>query len=112
MIKKLSKGFTLIELLVVIAIISIIAGFLVPTLLKGRGEAYKVQCANNQKQVFGYAQPYNDKSGSNAFPSGQGSEPAAHESLTRLVEYSMLRVANWREPLVSLTSPTSLILEV
>jgi prepilin-type N-terminal cleavage/methylation domain-containing protein len=81
-------GFTLIELLVVIAIISIIAGFLVPTLLKGRGEAYKVQCANNLKQVFGYAQPYKDKTGSNAFPIGQGSEPAAHESLTRLVEYS------------------------
>jgi prepilin-type N-terminal cleavage/methylation domain-containing protein len=81
-------GFTLIELLVVIAIISIIAGFLVPTLLKGRGEAYKVQCANNLKQVYGFAQPYKDRTGSNAFPIGEGSEPPAHESLMRLVEYS------------------------
>ena len=46
------QGFTLIELLVVIAIISIIAGFLVPTLLRGRGEAYKAQCLNNLKQLY------------------------------------------------------------
>jgi len=81
------QGFTLIELLVVIAIISIIAGFLVPTLLRGRGEAYKVQCANNLKQIYSLALDYSGKRGMNAFPIGDGKEPAAHDSLNKLVDY-------------------------
>jgi prepilin-type N-terminal cleavage/methylation domain-containing protein len=80
-------GFTLIELLVVIAIISIIAGFLVPTLLRGRGEAFKVQCANNLKQIYGIALSYSNKKGNNAFPIGDGREPAAHESINKLVAW-------------------------
>ena len=79
------QGFTLIELLVVIAIISIIAGFLVPTLLKGRGEAYKVQCANNLKQIYSLATAYSGKRGMNAFPIGDGKEPAAHDSLNKML---------------------------
>lgn len=86
--RQVSKqGFTLIELLVVIAIISIIAGFLVPTLLKGRGEAYKVQCANNLKQIHTLATTYSGKKGMNAFPLGDGAQPPAHTSLQKLVDY-------------------------
>src|SRR4030095_7318838 len=80
-------GFTLIELLVVIAIISVIAGLLVPTLLKGRGEAYKVQCTNNLRQIYSLALGYSNKKGNQAFPIGDGREPPAHESLNKLVAY-------------------------
>ena len=80
-------GFTLIELLVVIAIISIIAGFLVPTLLRGRGEAYKVQCANNLRQIFQPAMSYSDKIGNKAFPVAPGRNPPAHESLNQMLAF-------------------------
>jgi prepilin-type N-terminal cleavage/methylation domain-containing protein len=81
-------GFTLIELLVVIAIISIIAGFLVPTLLRGRGEAYKVQCSNNLRQIFPAAMTYSDKKGTRKFPIALGvQDPPAHESLNELLSF-------------------------
>ena len=87
-IRARRHGFTLIELLVVIAIISIIAGFLVPTLLKGRGEAYKVSCANNLGQIYVYAMAYADKTGTHAFPMAPGKkEPRAHESLNELIAF-------------------------
>lgn len=79
-------GFTLVELLVVIAIISIIAGFLVPTLLRGRGEAYKAQCKNNLRQIAQSAMIYAD-SGKRFFPYGKGGSPTAHDSLNRMVEF-------------------------
>ena len=81
------RGFTLVELLVVIAIISIIAGFLVPTLLRGRGEAYKVQCSNNLREIARLAMIYADASGKRFFPWGQGGNPQAHESLNMMVKF-------------------------
>lgn len=84
---RADAGFTLVELLVVIAIISIIAGFLVPTLLRGRGEAYKVQCGNNLRELAKSAMIYADSSGKRFFPYGKTSNASAHESLNEMVKF-------------------------
>ena len=55
------SGFTLVELLVVISIIAIIAGLVVPALLRGREEAWKAQCSNNLKQIYLAAVAYAQK---------------------------------------------------
>jgi len=103
--KPRNSGFTLVELLVVIAIISIIAGFLVPTLLRGRAEALKVQCANNLKEVGKMAVIYADSAGKNFFPFGKGGNPTAAESLNQMVKFNktarkldprLFRCPEWR----------------
>ncbi|MBI4606005.1 MAG: prepilin-type N-terminal cleavage/methylation domain-containing protein [Planctomycetes bacterium] len=81
------RGFTLVELLVVIAIISVIAGFLLPILIKGQREARKVECASNLRQIGTLALIHADKAGSGCFPFGSGKNPRAHESLTELVRF-------------------------
>lgn len=78
------NGFTLVELLVVISIIAIIAGLVVPALLRGREEAWKAQCSNNLRQIGIAANSYATKK--YEFPRDKtNEEPLAHDSLNILL---------------------------
>ena len=58
-------AFTLIELLVVIGIIAVLAGILMPALARGREQARRAACRNNQRQfVIGLHLYANDNHGS------------------------------------------------
>src|SRR6185436_1530650 len=58
------SGFSLVELLVVIAVVGILAGLSLPALSKARSQARRIQCTNNQRQLFltwlMYAGDHND----------------------------------------------------
>jgi len=49
-------------------LLPVAAGFLVPTLMRGRGEAYKIQCASNLLHLFPRAISYSSRKGEGYFP--------------------------------------------
>ena len=84
-VRRTDRGFTLVELLVVIAIISVIAGFLIPTLMKARGRADEVSCQNNLRELQRLGMLFADIPGNRFYPIGHGQNPPAHESLNVLI---------------------------
>lgn len=71
-------GFTLIELLVVLAIIAILAGLLLPALSRAKGQASRIACLGNYRQLqlcwLMYVDDHQDRLPPNATTSGAGRE--------------------------------------
>jgi prepilin-type N-terminal cleavage/methylation domain-containing protein len=80
-------GFTLVELLVVIAIIGALAGLLLPSISRARGQAKRVQCLSTIKQTAQLAMMYsNEKNG--WYPIAKGvKNPPAYTSLQVLIDW-------------------------
>lgn len=68
----LRKAFTLIELLVVIAIIAILAGMLLPSLAKAKGQAMRIKCVNNLKQLSTISMLYSSDNDDRLVDNGAG----------------------------------------
>ena len=114
------NAFTLIELLVVIAIIAILAALLFPALATAKGQAKKIGCVNNLKQMqVGwnlYADEFSDHIVTNAWVPGDMNNPAEATDLTKL-EAGLLypyckSTAVYKCPADNQPSPKSLVVSV
>ena len=67
-----------------VLIVALLVSLVAPTLLKGRDEAWKIQCTNNLKQIYFAGVAYAEKK--DAFPRDKSvAEPLAHDSLNLLL---------------------------
>jgi len=67
-----------------VLIVALLVSLVAPTLLKGRDEAWKIQCTNNLKQIYFAGVAYAEKK--DAFPNDKSvDEPLAHDSLNLLL---------------------------
>jgi prepilin-type N-terminal cleavage/methylation domain-containing protein len=77
-------GFSLTELLVVIAVIGILAGLLFPALSKAKGEARRIQCLNNQRQLCLIWMLYSGDHNDAVAPNGHGDPEFLDEEHVKL----------------------------
>lgn len=63
-------GFSLIELLVVVAIISLLGAILLPSLVRSKASAKRIQCVSNLRQTGLAGQLYWDDNAGNCFRTG------------------------------------------
>jgi len=80
------QGLTIVEVLIVVVIVAIIAGVVVPLLLRGRNGGDRIECTSNLKNICAGALTFTNKR-EGWFPlAGDGTaSPRAHESLNVLL---------------------------
>jgi len=78
------RGFSLTELLVVIAVIGILAGLLLPVLAKAKGQARRIQCTNNQRQLYLVWMMYSGDHNDGLAPNGHGDPDFLEEEHLKL----------------------------
>jgi prepilin-type N-terminal cleavage/methylation domain-containing protein/prepilin-type processing-associated H-X9-DG protein len=71
--KVVRRGFSLVELMVVIAILALLASLLLPSLIRTKASARRIQCASNLRQLGLAGHLYWDDNGGNCFRIGGGS---------------------------------------
>jgi prepilin-type N-terminal cleavage/methylation domain-containing protein len=90
------SAFTLIELLVVIAIVAILAALLLPGLARAKGQADRISCLNNLRQISVFMQLYTDDN-NDVFPAHRNQNidnNATDISMTNWWGTTLLAMAN------------------